>query len=123
MSNAAPWIAAGGGVLVAAVAGWWQARQAKVAGEPTAQSALNDGFTQLIHDLRAEVERMHQQVETMRLELVRALADVAACEKHRKATEHKVAELEARLGAAGLLDRRKSDRGRPDGGPDRRSTP
>lgn len=120
-TDAAPWIAAAGGVAIATAAGFWQQRQAKAAAAPSAQSALNDGFMSLIVDLRNEVHRLSVELGTVRESLLTALTEVEACEEARRETERRMATLESQLAQAGLLDRRKSNEGPPRGGRDRRS--
>jgi len=120
-ADVAPWVAAAGGVVVAGLAGFWQSRQAKTAAAPSAQGALNDGFGRLIDDLRAEVQRLSNELKVVRLSLAAAVAEVEVCEEARKATEHRLEAMEAQMVAAGLMDRRKSNSGPPSGSRDRRS--
>ena len=120
-SDVAPWVAAGGGVVVAGLAGWWQNRQARAAAAPDAQGALNDGFTHLIGDLRDEVRRLADELASVRRKLSAALLDVEVCEEARLATERRLAAMESQLAQAGLMDRRKSNEGPPPGSRDRRS--
>ena len=120
-AEVAPWVAAGGGVVVATAAGFWQQRQAKTAAAPSAQSALNDGFSSLIGDLRDEVQRLASELAVVRRNLATALMEVEACEDSRRATEARMSALETQLAQAGLLVRRKNSNGPPSGSRERRN--
>lgn len=89
-ADVAPWVAAGGGVIVAGLAGFWQSRQAKTAAAPGAQGALNDGFTALIDDLRTELARLTVEVTANR-------AAVRACEEKHEQAEREIAALRAEI--------------------------
>ena len=65
----APWIAAAGGVTAAALAGFWQQRQAKATAAPDAQDVLNEGFGQVVLLLRHEVARLTSDVASLHHEL------------------------------------------------------
>ena len=89
-SDVAPWVAASGGVIVAGLAGFWQSRQARTAAAPNAQGALNEGFTQLIADLRAEVQRLDAAVARNRAEL-------DDCNAKHESAEREIAVLRAEV--------------------------
>lgn len=100
-SDAAPWIAAAGGVAVAIVAGVWQTRQARVAATPYAQSALNDGYKILVDGLQVELQHLRSEVSTLRTQ-------IDDCERRHDEAQERIAHLES------VVERRRVDIGPPD---------
>jgi hypothetical protein len=110
-----------GAVGGAIVAGRYSVRREHEARSGADHASAIDGYDKLTSRLDAEIARLGRELVGVREQLAVALAEVEECERNRRATDARVAALEGQLAKLGVLDRRRSDRGRPDGGPDRRN--
>lgn len=110
--SAGPYVAAGAAVVVAAVAGWWQRKQAHEAARPEAQEALNDGYGALVADLRTELDRrdaLHGR------EIASLVAQLATMERRSQECEARQGEMQARIDhLERVVERRHIDIGPPD---------
>lgn len=65
-SDVAPWVAGGGASIAAFIAGYFQARQAKIASNAPQTTAIVDGFKALLAATNAEIARLQVEQEILR---------------------------------------------------------
>jgi hypothetical protein len=109
-----------GAVGGAIVAGRYSVRREREARTPAEHTSAVDGFDKLTSRLDDEVARLARELAFVRQQLAAAMQEVDECERARRSLEARVAALEVQLVHAGVLERRRHDRG-PDG-PERRAT-
>jgi chromosome segregation ATPase len=90
-ADVAPWIAGVGASIAAFVAGYFQAKQAKIASTAPQTTAIVDGFKALLASTQAEISRL--QIEQ---ELIREKMEIceAAREEGRSERQQLVATIE-----------------------------
>jgi len=103
-SSVGAWIAAITGLCVAVVSAVWGTKQARIAAQPSAQSALNDGYAGLLDDMRAELARLHDEIAASRAAEARCVEEMRAAQADMRAAQLELSALRLRVA---LLEKNK----------------